>query len=127
MGGIRDGVLADYQGQGVNGGGDEDPFGHAQFLTLHDQACVQTQTDKGVGDDEEDPFRDLCRRKRQRWTDIVQRELTTDHAVLPVDVVRHCKGGMLQENSGRTERMSARPSSGTKRPLHKFPREAPNG
>jgi hypothetical protein len=55
-------LLADDQGQGVNGGGDEDPFGHAQLLTLHDQTCVQPQADKGVGDDEEDPFRDLFRK-----------------------------------------------------------------
>jgi hypothetical protein len=49
-------ALADYQGQSINGSGDQDPFGHSQLLTLYDQACVQTQTDKGVGDDEEDPF-----------------------------------------------------------------------
>jgi hypothetical protein len=59
--GFGDGALADDQSQRINGGRDEDPFGYTQLLTLDDQACVQTQTDKGVGDDEEDPFRDLCR------------------------------------------------------------------
>jgi hypothetical protein len=62
-----DDLLADDQGQGVDGGGDEDPFGHAQLLTLHDQACVQPQTDEGVGDDEEDPFRDLCSQIGKRF------------------------------------------------------------
>lgn len=58
---FADDVLADDQTQRVNGGHDEDPFGHTKLLTLHNQTCVQTQTDEGVGEDEEDPFRDLCR------------------------------------------------------------------
>ena len=86
MGGV---LLADDQAQRINGGDDEDPFRHSQFLTLYDQACVQAQTDKGIREDEEDPFRDLCR-IGQRLEDIVGDRLVTDHAVLPIDVVRHC-------------------------------------
>jgi hypothetical protein len=82
-------LLADDQAQRINGGGDEDPFGHTQLLALYDQACVQAQTDKGIREDEEDPFRDLCR-IGQRLEDIVGDRLVTDHAVLPVNVVRHC-------------------------------------
>lgn len=52
-------VLADDKTERVNGSNDEYPFRHAKLLTLHDQACVQTQANEGIGCDEKDPFRDL--------------------------------------------------------------------
>ena len=55
-------VLADDKAKRINGSYDEDPFGYTKFLTLHDQACVQTEADKGVSCNEENPFRDLQRK-----------------------------------------------------------------
>lgn len=52
-------LLADDEAQGVNGGDDEDPFGHAKLRALHEQARVQTEADDGVCGYEEDPFGDL--------------------------------------------------------------------
>jgi hypothetical protein len=52
-------VLADDETECIDGGNDQDPFGYSQFFTLHNQACVQTQTNEGISCDEKDPFRDL--------------------------------------------------------------------
>lgn len=53
---FEDDVLADDQAQRIDGSNNEDPFGYTELLTLHDQTCVQPQADKGVCEDEEDPF-----------------------------------------------------------------------
>jgi hypothetical protein len=53
---FEDDVLADDQAQRIDGSNNEDPFRYTELLTLHDQTCVQPQADKGVGEDEEDPF-----------------------------------------------------------------------
>jgi hypothetical protein len=52
-------ILADDETERINGGYDEYPFGNTEFLTLHDQARVQTKADEGVSCNEQDPFRGL--------------------------------------------------------------------